>query len=190
VRFGQVKRPFGQGKVINQAITCSWPLLLSKNEPMRKIKPRALFAGMATIALCLLLISFAPRPGGYSYTLHLNNKLVSEHYVTSKFETPSLTLTDQTMKGTLGIYFNECGQIGQARKLSLRTADEKILKEWSFDNSTMKHDPMEISLKDVTTTIAPGKWAVYYTSERVTKPQMLVYLVTTTRVSKGKVASR
>jgi hypothetical protein len=156
---------------------------------MKTLKSHVLLAGMAIITLCLL-VSFAPRPGGYSYTLHLNNKLVSEHYLTSKLETPTLTLTDQTMKRTLGVYFNECGQIGVGRKLSLRTADEKILKEWSFANSTSQHDPMEIELKDVATTLTSGKVAVYYTSERVSKPQMLVYLVTTTSASKGKVASR
>jgi hypothetical protein len=157
---------------------------------MKNLKSQALLAGMAILALCLLLVSFAPHPGGYSYTIHLNNKLVSEHYLTTKLETPSLALTDQMMNGTLGVYFNECGEIGKGRKLSLRTSDEKILKEWVFANSTSKHDAMEIVLKDMATTLASGKAAVYYTSERVTKPQLLVTLVASASANKGKVASR
>lgn len=159
---------------------------------MKNLKLKALVVGMAVTAIFLVLVSFAPRPGGYSYTLHLNNKFVSEHYLTSKSNTPSVTLTDQTLKeaGTLGIYFNECGQIGQGRKLSLRTSEEKILKEWSFNNSPKQHEPMEIALKDVAPTLASGKVAVYYSSERVTKPQLLVYLVTSANASKAKTASR
>lgn len=156
---------------------------------MKTLQSNVWLAGMAIAALSLLLVSFAPRVGGYSYTLHLNNKFVSEHYLTSKLETPSLALTEQATTGTLGIYFNECGQIGQGRKLSVRTADEKILKEWSFVNSTSKHESMEIGLKEVP-TLASNKVAIYYTSDRVTKPQLLVYLVTTSAANKGKATSR
>jgi hypothetical protein len=157
---------------------------------MKNLKSNALFAGMAGIALFLLLAALAPRPGGYSYTLHVNNKLVGEHFLTSKFETPSITITDPDRKGTLGVYFNECGQIGQGRKLSLRTSDQKVLKEWRFANSTTQHDPMEVSLKEVAEILASGKVAIYYTSERVTQPQVLAYLVSTTTASKNKATSR
>jgi hypothetical protein len=157
---------------------------------MKNLKSKALLAGMATIAFCLLLVSFAPRPGGYSYTLHLNNKLVSERYLTAKFETPAITLSDQDMKSTLGVYFNECGEIGKGRKLSVRTADQKNLKEWSFNNSTTQHDPLEVNLKDLSGLLSSGKVAIYYSSERVTKPQVLVHLVSATTASKNKAASR
>lgn len=161
---------------------------------MKNLKSHALFSvpkhREALIALSLLLVSFAPRPGGYGYTIHLNNKLVSEQYLTSKFETPTITLSDSDLKGTLAIYFNECGQIGQGRKLSLRSSDQKILKEWSFTNSTTQHDAMEVALKDVSGILTSGKVAVYYSSERVTKPQVLAHLVSATTASKNKAASR
>jgi hypothetical protein len=161
---------------------------------MKNLRSHALFAvpkhREAIVALFLLLAAFAPRPGGYSYTIHLNNKLVSEHYVTSKFETPTITLSEQDMKGTFGVSFNECGQIGQGRKLSLRTSDQKILKEWSFTNSTTQHDPVEVALKEVSSILVSGKVALYYSSERVTKPQVVVYLVSATTASKNKAASR
>jgi hypothetical protein len=154
---------------------------------MKNFISNAKLAGIASVAL-LLLMSASSFRGGYSYTLHLNNKLVSEQYLTSKFETPVVLLTDQDLKETLTVYFNECGEIGRGRKLSVRTPDQKILKEWSYANSTMKHDPMGIVLKEIAPMLNTGKLAVYYSSERVTKPQILAQL--TIASNKNKVASR
>jgi hypothetical protein len=169
-------------------------VITSKTNTMKNPGSHALFAvpkhRVAGIVLFLLLAAFAPRPGGYSYTLHLNNKLVSEHYVTSKVETPTIVLNDQDMTSTLGVYFNECGEIGKGRKLSVRSADQKILKEWSFNNSTTQHDPLEVAVKEVSGLLAAGKVALYYSSERVTKPQLLTYLTRATTASKNKSASR
>lgn len=150
---------------------------------MKRLQTRALLTGMAGFAFCLLL-SFTLRPGGYSYTLHLNSKVVGEHYLTSSFQTPTLALTNQNLTGTLSVYFNECGQIGQDRKLSLRNAEQKILKEWSFANSTTKHDAMEVNLKEVSGLLNSGKVGIYYASERLNKPQIMAYLSTAEAVAK------
>jgi hypothetical protein len=156
---------------------------------MKKLFMHSWFAGMAGFAL-LFLMAFTPKMGGYSYTIHLNGKLVKDYYLTSNLETPTITLSEQDLKGTLGIYFNECGQIGASRKLSLRLSDQKILKEWNFANNTVHHDPMEFSVNEISALLASGKVGVYYTSERLTKPQILAYLVSTPNTGKSKAASR
>ena len=144
---------------------------------------------MAGFAL-LILMAFTPKMGGYSYTIHLNGKLVKDYLITSKLETPTIALSAQDLKGTLGFYFNECGQIGADRKLSLRSVDQKILKEWNFANSTVHHDSMEFSVNEASTLLASGKVGMYYTSARVTKPQILAYLTSTANAGKSKTASR
>lgn len=156
---------------------------------MKTLDTRAWLAGFVSVA-ALVLMSFTPRLGGYSYTIHLNNKQVSEHYLTSKFETPTLSLTNNDLKGTLTIYFNECGEIGKGRKLSLRDANQKTLKEWSYANSITKHDPMDVSLSDISSLLASGKVAIYYSSERVTKPQVIANLATSVNANKLKATSR
>lgn len=156
---------------------------------MKNVKSTALLVGMTGLAI-FLLSAFALYPGGYSYTLHLNNRLVSEQYITPTFETPTLTLSDQDKKGTLTVYFNECGQIGRQRKLSVRVSDQKVLKEWSFANSSSQHDPLQLTLKDLSAYAHSGTMAIYYSSERVSKPQVLAYVVGATTVNKTKAASR
>lgn len=152
---------------------------------MKTRKTYALLAGLVSI-VAFVLMSFAPK-GGHSYTIHVNHKQVSEQYLTDSFVTPMLTLTSDDLKGTLSIYFNECGEIGKSRKLILKDASQKTLNEWSYANSSTRHDPMEISLKDVSAMLASGKVALYYISERVTKPQILTSLILAG--SKGKATS-
>jgi hypothetical protein len=150
---------------------------------MKKQNTRALFAGLASTAICLMLSAFTSPRGGYGYTIHVNSKLAGEYYLTSTHQTPTLTISDADMKGIVGVYFNEC-------KLSLRSADQKILKEWSFANSIEKHDAMEFAIKDASSVLASGKVGLYYVSERVGKPQLLAHLTTTANASKAKATSR
>lgn len=132
--------------------------------------------GITGLIMALFFMSFTLLRGGYGYTLHVNNKLAGQYYLTDKHETPTLRLTQQDLTGKLTVYFNECGEIGQSRSLSIRDSNQKILKEWTFANSTTQHDPMDIAWRDVI-ALERTSAAVYYTSARVNKPQLLVYLV-------------
>jgi hypothetical protein len=170
------------------AVTVLQSVIAIKSNTMKKLNTQTVLAGLAIAVICLLS-AFTTRPGGYGYTVHLNNKLVGEYYLTSTHQTPTVAVQNADLKSNLGIYFNECGSIGAGRKLSVRSADQKTLKEWSFSNSTTKHDAMEVSIQDVGSLLSSGKVAIYYTSERVTKPQLLIYLSTET-IAKGKSSSR
>jgi hypothetical protein len=171
-------------KAFPLTITVEQAVIAIKSNTMKKLNTQKMLAGLAITIICLLS-AFASRPGGYGYTVHLNNKLVGEYYLTSTHLTPTVTVQNADLKSSLAVYFNECGQIGGGRKLSVRSVDQKILKEWSFANSTAKHDAMEVSIQDVGGLLASGKVAIYYASERVTKPQLLVYLSTET-IAKSK----
>jgi hypothetical protein len=156
---------------------------------MKKLHTQTVLAGLAAAVIFLVLSAFTTHLGGFGYTVHLSNKLVGEYYLTSTHQTPTVTVQNADLKSSLGVYFNECGQIGAGRKLSVRSADQKIVKEWSFANSITKHDAMEVSIQDVAGLLSSGKVAIYYTSERVTKPQLLVYLSTET-IAKSKASSK
>src|SRR5690349_17398531 len=97
------------------------------------------FLGLFTV--CAALFSFSTI-GGNSYTIHLNEKQLVEYYVHSKEATPGFSLAQATANDQLAVYFNECGQIGKERKLSIRDEKDNTLKEWQFANVTNEHTPM------------------------------------------------
>ncbi len=92
------------------------------------------FNVLAGIVMIAVLASFAPI-GGEGFTMHVNNKLVIEHYFTSKAVTPRVSLDVATGNDALSISYNECGKIGTNRKLTLKDEAGHLLKEWKFTDS-------------------------------------------------------
>lgn len=133
------------------------------------------------ITLVLALSSFTVRVGGESYTIHLNNKLVAEHYLTSKAVIPSVALSKAEGNGELSIYYNECGKIGKERKLTIKDDGGKVLKAWSFVNASGEHTPMVCKVKDIlaVTQKEDNSVRLYYTSKEVTSERFLATLVLT-----------
>ncbi len=86
---------------------------------------------LSGIALVAMLASFAPI-GGDGFTMHVNNKLVIEHYFTSKAATPRVSLATTSINDVVTIFYNECGKVGTNRKLSLKDEAGHLLKEWKF----------------------------------------------------------
>lgn len=133
------------------------------------------------ITMVLALSSFTVRVGGESYTIHLNNKLVAEHYLTSKAVTPSVALNQAEGNDELSIDYNECGKIGKERKLTIKDDNDKVLKTWSFATASGEHTPMICKVKDILVLRQKGDNSVrlYYTSKEVTSERFLATLVLT-----------
>ena len=139
---------------------------------------------VAAVVLCFMLVSFSPLPGGDSYTILLNNKQVVQYYVYSKLASPSLTLDANSPNDQLSIFYSECGQIGTARKLSIRDDQARIMKEWSFADVKDEHAPMTVKIKDLSVQ-AGSKVNLYYASERVTKGMLLAHVTMTGRENRA-----
>ena len=156
---------------------------------MKKISSLStVVAGLAGIALCFTLFSFASRFGGDSYTIFLNDKQVAQRYVASKMGIPSLSLDTNNSNDQLSVYYSECGKIGKARTLSIRNDQNKMLKEWKFADVGDDHTPMAMKSKEIAALAQDGsKLSVYYSSEQVPDGRLLANL---TIISKDSKASR
>lgn len=109
----------------------------------------AIIKSIIWIALCISMFSFKG-VGGEGYTIHVNNKLVVEHYVTSKSSTtPSFSLDHASVNAKLLVSYNECGQVGKKRSLTLKDDKGIILKKWDFTNAAQDHAEMRFNAKDV-----------------------------------------
>lgn len=129
------------------------------------------------IALGAMLASFAP-VGGEGFTMHVNNKLVIEHYFTSKAVTPHITMDAATGKSTISVSYNECGKVGTNRKLTLKDEAGKVLKEWKFSDSDELNSNMSIQGREIIEFKKEDRNALTltYTSKVVSAGRLLVAL--------------
>lgn len=134
-------------------------------------------------ALCASLLSFTF--GGDSYTIHLNNRKVADHYVFSKAAVPSLVLTSADKNAQLSVYYSECGKIGKERVLTLKNDEQKILKTWNFPNAIDEHIPMTINTTELFGLMKTEKVHLYYSS-RDTKSAQVLASITSSVVTAGK----
>lgn len=124
------------------------------------------------LMLGIMLMAFTF--GGDSFTIHLNNKQVIEHYVHSKKETPTLQLAP-TEKGTLTVFYSECGKIGTARTLILKDKQQNIVKTWKYADALTDHKPMEIPISELQTNLKKGNTlGLFYKSREVKNETLLV----------------
>lgn len=115
---------------------------------MRPINLRSttLFAVLATFILC----AFTPLPGGYSYEVYLNDRLVIQEHLYGRKEAPTVPLNTTAAQDELSIMFNDCNKVDTSRKISLKTEDDKTLKEWTFADSPDLKDHMDIKVSEIT----------------------------------------
>lgn len=120
--------------------------------------------------IVLMAFSF----GGDSFTIHLNNKQIIEHYVYKK-ETPTLQLA-QGEKGVLSVFYSECGKkIGKARRIILKDDRQNILHTWRYADALTEHKPMEIAVPELQEYLKKEKVLnLYYQSRDVKKETLLV----------------
>jgi hypothetical protein len=131
------------------------------------------FAGIVLIAV---LASFAP-VGGEGFTMHVNNKVVIEHYFTSKAETPRVSLDVATGNEVISISYNECGKIGTNRKLTLTDEVGHLLKEWKFTDSEDIHS-MAVQGKEIMAFKKTDRktFTLTYSSKTVSAGRLLAVL--------------
>ena len=120
------------------------------------------------------LSSFALMPGGDTFSIYLNNKLVAQEHVQSRKIAAPLLLDDGA-EGELRILYSHCGETGSSRKLSLRNSNNKVLKEWSYpDVDKTQKDPMAFQIKEIK-QFKKGNagLALFYTAKELPKELML-----------------
>jgi hypothetical protein len=150
---------------------------------MRKLFQQSILVGIISVALFLVLSSFAIKRGGDSYTISVNGKQVVQYFVLSKETLPELKINANS-QDKLSVYYSECGKIGTSRKLSVRNNHGQIIKEWKFANTLDEHTPMMVNAKEI---IVSDNMGLYYESKEVTTPRKLVNLMLDRQTSANRI---
>jgi hypothetical protein len=100
---------------------------------------------LAWITLSVIIFSFAPQPGGDTYKVFLDNKLITEQMVHVQSAIPAIPVSAEQRE--LSVYYNHCGKLGNSRSLSILDERKKELKNWKFaTNASMKICVAELML--------------------------------------------
>lgn len=82
----------------------------------------------AAAALLVLALCSFTKFGGDSYSIHLNDKLLLQHYVHSDKEAKSISLSNSDAQDLLSIRYSHCGKIGSDRVVTLRDSRDQVVK--------------------------------------------------------------
>jgi hypothetical protein len=127
---------------------------------------------------CLLLISFfcqsfsGPSGGDY-YKVLLNNRLITEQFLTNPVSIKTLSLTASNSNDHLTVYYSHCGTAGRGRSVSIRNHSGIVLKEWKFADS--KNMELQLPVKDILNASGKkGALLLYYASKEIPSGKQLL----------------
>ncbi len=158
---------------------------------MKKITSFSWVHALVGVSLCSLLLSFSGSPdlGGHSVQVYFDSKLVLDHHINYKAEAPKLTLDPAEKINQLIIKYNECGRPATGRKITVKDANNNVLKDWTFaGESTGFEGSMACRVNDILAlkTTGSNTLKVYYSSKEFPEGQQVAYLIIGGRTTASK----
>jgi hypothetical protein len=96
---------------------------------------QVLIRSVLVLIFSVSLSSFNSKPGGDSFTISLNDRLLIQQYVHQKEKAKTISLQQASANDVLKIHYSHCGKMGVARNLFLKDEQNKTIKVWKFQDS-------------------------------------------------------
>lgn len=94
--------------------------------------------------------SLSSRAGGITFEIYLNDNLVLKNQYNKVVSGSSeLQLNEANNNDNLRIFFRSCNATGKTRSVGVRDGNNKLLKEWTFPNSSSTDLSMTIPVKEI-----------------------------------------
>lgn len=132
------------------------------------------------IAFCTILFAFSRPMGAHSVQVYLDDKLVIDQHLNFKGDAPKVNLDPREKYNQLIVKYDECGRTVTGRKITVKDADNKMLKAWYFKGSaTGFAQPMEFQFKEIMALKKNGNntLKLYYSSNDFPEGQHVTSLV-------------
>jgi hypothetical protein len=105
---------------------------------------------LVVLISAMSLFSFETLPGGDSFSIYMNDKLLVQQFVHLKEKAKTISVQQVSANDVLKIQYSHCGKIGVARNLLLKDEHNKTIKTWKFrDSDDVNKAPMTIQAVDV-----------------------------------------
>lgn len=145
------------------------------------------FKSLALITVCAVLFSFTHRTaGGEGFEIYLNNRLVLEKFGNRMNTIGTLDLEKAADNDVLSVRYHHCGRVGKSRTITIKDAQNKVLKEWKFDDVSDAAARMTCKVKDIL-GLRNGKnntLQLYYSSSELPKGRLLASIAAHKNVAK------
>ena len=142
-----------------------------------KLLKKTTLAPLVLTCLCMILFSFSGKKGGDSFQIYVDGKLLVEQFVHINKGVQNLQLGQLSSKEKIEVYYNHCGKTGKSRIISIKSADNKTLKEWKFAD-TEKKSFMTCQIKEILALqkIKSSKLNLYYSSKELPEGRLLAVI--------------
>lgn len=149
---------------------------------MKKILSKTI----ALLAICAVLFSFAPpkksvrtKPGGEGFEILLNDKLLVQRFGSNMDNTATLSLSSASTTDKLVIKYHHCGQVGKKRVITIKDDQNKILKEFKYNDDGKPVLGIHVPVKDIL-DLKKGNTVLklYYSSAELPNGRMLASINT------------
>ena len=137
------------------------------------------FKRLAGVALCATLFSFSTGAGGEGFEIYLNNKVVLQQYGNEMNTVKTLNLEQAADNDQLSIMYYHCGRVGKSRTLTIKDAQDKVLKQWNFTDVSDPAARMICNVKDIVGLRNSSNkiLKLYYSSSELPNGRLLTSIV-------------
>ncbi len=143
---------------------------------LQRIIKRGFPASFLMLTFSVLLFSFSNKMGGDSFEVYIGKKLMFQQYVTRGEAVKSLQLEQSDYNNEIEVYYSHCGATGTSRVISIRDGQNKVLKEWRYQDTPSAKSSMACNVKDVVglqKLSNGGTLNLYYTSHELPNGRLL-----------------
>jgi hypothetical protein len=148
------------------------------------MKTKSFFSIVLLVAASSVFYSFVTPTGGEGFEIYLDNKLVLQQFNQEMKHTKNIQLTANHRSSELKVKYYHCGMAGKSRTLELKNADQKIVKQWQFENSEGKNFAITVAVKDILSSrekAGDGNIYLYYSSKEAPQGRLLAGIVQTNK---------
>lgn len=134
---------------------------------------------LVLFTFCITLFAFSVRPGGDSFEIYVNDKLMLKEFVYGKPELKTIRLSSGSVEDVLKIHYNHCGKTGSARNITIKDSNNKVLKEWSFKNVISGEPHMKFKVKEIAALQTDGtkSLSLVYSSKELPEGKVLAAIL-------------
>jgi len=131
------------------------------------------------VAIAATLLSFTPNFGGEGFEISLNGKIVLQQFGKEMETVKTLQLSAASPNDQLTIRYHHCGKVGKNRVVTIKDAQDNLVKEWHFKDVATAVGGMSCSVQDILSLKKGGNnvFKIYYSSTELPQGRMLTSVV-------------
>lgn len=95
------------------------------------------------------LLSFSPNFGGEGFEISLNGKMLLQQFGKDLNTVKTLQLNPSSPNDQLTIRYHHCGRVGKNRVVTIKDAQDKMVKEWHFPDASSALSTMSCPVKEI-----------------------------------------